>query len=217
MTALTYAIVLLMAGMAASLPTTAVLGGTNVTVNGTIGVNTTVSATTTPIPSDSPTQESDASCGFMWGSNHKTDDDACKFYQVQDYGFVFFLGLWVLYFSGYAVALRTGRGIMIYNLEYVWTDVDWFVCVLLFLCTFFFEAVFVVLFAYYWYRALGSTPVDPKGADSKSSEPSSTPLVTGPDSNTPPTGMTSRFNQRFPKIAPGDCRPKYTKIQTSAC
>jgi hypothetical protein len=210
MTELTYAILpLLMFGIAVSLPTT-----TDVMTSGvatTSGLSNTTSLTiTTPMPSDTPA--SDVHCGFMFGGKHHVDDSDCTLFMMQDYGFVACLISWVGFYGAYTVFSLLERKFYFLDIHYKWTLIDQGSCFLLLLSTLIWEAVFVVIFVYYVYCYYGSsTPpaVIPAALEvSKTADPV---VVVG-------GGMVAHYNQRFPKIAPGDCRPKYTRVQTnSAC
>jgi len=223
MTALTYATVLLMAGMAVGLPTTAVLNGTNTTNMTTTAVNATWNMTTTPVPSAPPSTDSDFKCSFMWGSDYHKDDSTCTAYKMLDYGWLIFFILWFVFVILYAVdatwhvfgtcfPINTSKKLE--KPEYV-AIVAWL------LFSFVWPAEILVLAGYLLYRSMyprssimpGQVAPLPASTDAQSAPENAGSSGGGGGA----ASLTSRFNQRFPKIAPGDCRPKYTRVQTNAC
>ena len=230
MTALTYAILILhAAGIALSLPTTTTVMASETnpttsatstkpttTVSATAAANWTVGMTSTPEP------ESDVYCGFMWGGNVDEKGDTCNFFYVIDIGFIVCIVLWALFFVGYQAAMmRKWSSFLMVDLQHKWTKRDYFFYVVLIACSVFWILLAVLLLVY---LAFFHAQSEVKTATPASQSANAASPPTGGSGATEQTtlvaegkGVNSHFNQRFPKIAPGDCRPKYSRVSTSAC
>ena len=218
---------LLMAGIAASQSTTTAISTT--TAMSTTGVQN----TTTPIQITQPITlaPNKTYCGFMWGGSHFEAGMKCEFFMAMDIGWAVCFGLCILGVLIYLAVWASGA-----NDCCGWTvgppKFRWSVAVLfeLIFTLFWPLAVLVPAGFLLWSRlypeqdcvlCCGSedTPPAAGGSNAGASNGTATntqataPLVTGPAA----AGAGAQFNQRFPKISPGDCRPKYSRVQTSAC
>jgi hypothetical protein len=220
---------LLMAGIAASQSTTTAISTT--TAVSTTGVQN----TTTPIQITQPITlaPNKTYCGFFWGNGYSEAGMKCEFFMAMDIGWAVCFGLcWLgvlLYFAVWASKAEECCGLAVGPPNSRWGVV--FV-VELFLTLVWPLAVLVPALFLLWRwaypdeecvlccgsedtppAASGSNAGASNGVTNASGTQTTPPLVTRPATEAP----GAQFNQRFPKISPGDCRPKYSRVQTSAC
>jgi hypothetical protein len=220
---------LLMAGIAASQSTTTAISTT--TAVSTTGVQN----TTTPIQITQPITlvSNNTFCRWVWGAKYREKGSLCDFYQFLDYGFVFGSAVWGFCAIVY-IALRTMKQTDLCGWKlptgYPWMFVSLIELVLILL---FWPMAIVVPLVFYGYRACfgtencdcfdsppeqasvggGNANSVNNASSTQTAAQTATPLVTRPAGEAP----GAQFNQRFPKISPCDCRPKYSRVQTSAC
>jgi hypothetical protein len=223
--------VALMAVLAAAQSTTTVVPTTT----------TAVPTTTTAMPSttnstgvkNTTTAVQIAHCGFMWGTLKPQSNLECEFYKVMDYGWIGFFCVWWACFLSYLAVWFSGVTVC-FGWKVGSPSLGWSVA-----------AVFELGFTWFWPLAVaapmafllwqwvfpnkecvlccgpeeaapsagGSNAGASTGVSNASGTQTTPPLVSGAAA----TGAGAQFNQRFPKISPGDCRPKYSRVQTSAC
>jgi hypothetical protein len=227
--------VVLMAGLAASQSITTTMTSNTTTMPSTTTNGTGVRTTTAAIQITQAVElkPNKTACGFVWGVDYYEKDETdsmCDFYLVMSYGFSIGAGVWLLCALIYIVLLITKQPKCLGQKVSSSYWCMFVALVELALILSFWPLAILVPLVYYGYRAsFGTANCDcfdsqPEqasagggnaGASSSVSNPAQTvpPLVTGPAT----AGAGAQFNQRFPKIAPGDCRPKYSRVQTSAC
>jgi hypothetical protein len=212
--------VVLMAGLAASQSNTTTMAST--TTNGT-GVRNTTAAIqiTTPAPSNNKTF-----CGFFWGNAHSEAGPKCEFYLAMDIGWAVCFGIWWLCFIVYLIMWGSGMSWNNHRVEAPCSSNDSIACTVAALCELVFTmfwplAVAAPIGFFMWTYcfpgqqcggSMDPAPAGGGGGATTQTAPPNDPVV--------PQGAAqakAQFNQRFPKIAPGDCRPKYSRVQTSAC
>jgi magnesium-transporting ATPase (P-type) len=143
-----------------------------------------------------------------------------QIFYVIDIGFIVCIVLWALFFVGYQAAMmRKWSSYLMVDLQHKWTKRDYFFYVVLIACSVFWILLAVLLLVY---LAFFHAPSEVKTATPASQSTNAASPPTGAPEQTTPLvenskSVGSHFNQRFPKIATGDCRPKYSRVSTSAC